>query len=126
MSAANPKKAVAALLPAAIDCGDGVRVKPVTLAVYALLESINSPFLDGRKAGTLELLPSLFIVTHEPGECLGEDIAAKVLQWSDTLDAGALQRINNALAEQVRRILDVARQGAGAVKKKGTMDGSPR
>lgn len=125
MSAANPKKAVAALLPAAIDCG-GASVKPLTLAVYALLESVNSPFLDGRKANALELLPSLYIVTHEPGECLDEDFAAKALQWGDTLDAGALQRINNAVAVQVQRILEVARQPAGKVKKKGTTDGSPR
>ena len=38
----NPKAAIEALFPQPIDCGEGVEVKPFSLATYALLEKIGS------------------------------------------------------------------------------------
>jgi len=38
MSKSNPRKAMAALLPLPIGCGNGVTVKPMTLGMWAALE----------------------------------------------------------------------------------------
>ena len=62
---ANPKKAIAALLPPAIDCGEGASVHPMTLAMWAALERIESPLITGKPAkDTMDLLPSLYLLTH--------------------------------------------------------------
>lgn len=126
MSKANPKKAMAALLPLPLDCGNGVAVRPMTLGMWAALERIGSPMVTGKDAkDALELLPSLYLLTHDPREVLRGDFVAASLAWADTVPVSVLENIQKACAKQMNAVFDVIPE----VKKKtpGEMtDGSRR
>lgn len=127
MSQANPKKAVAAMLPAPIDCGHGVRVLPLSLAHYALLERIGSALVaaERRKASPLELIPSLYIVTRPARETMEavEDLSERALAWAETLPPTVLPKVKDAVAEQIRLMMDVVPQPEEDKKKAGTTAG---
>lgn len=133
MSKENPVKALRALLPRpiAID-GLGVEVRPLSLAAFALLDEIGSPLV--RERGTVPntpfaLLPSLYVLTHDPLDVLagmaGENLLKTALQWADTLPPSALAKIDHAARVQIGVFLDVAPKSK---KEEGTQttDGSPR
>ena len=124
MSRSNPTKAVRALLPVAIR-GDGWEVRPLTLGMFAILERISSPLLDaGAKPQAMDLIPSLYVLTHDPMESLTGDLFEKAISWADTLPPRALAGIRDAVARQVKVVTDVV-PADGDVKKKGPTDGSP-
>lgn len=102
---ANPKKAVRAALPLDLNaCGETIR--PMTLAMWAALERIESPMLPGRTPkDTLDLIPSLYLITHDPHEVFAGNILDLAMQWADTLPCTALAAIREACA---RQIADVA------------------
>lgn len=126
MSEANPEKAVAAIIPEPIVTPEGVEVRPLTLATFALLERIGSPTLVECQTNTLDLIPSLYIMTHDPREVLDRygDLPALAVAWADTLPPHAIGAIEAAAAVQIRRMLDVIADEAGG-KKKPTTAGSP-
>lgn len=122
MSASNPDKAVRALIPEPILTPEGVAVRPLTLGTYALLERVASPVLTGERCDVLGMLPSLYILCHEPAEAhaaLGE-IGARAVAWADTLPPEAIGGIERAATEQVRRMLDVVAQEGDGKKKAAT------
>ena len=118
----NPKKALRSVLPRAIDVGEGYAVRPITLGMYALLERINSPLLTNaaQKGGTLELLPSLFVLTHEPMEALEGDLLAKSVAWADSVSAGIVERIRDAAFKQIQALTDVLPESGKQKKKTAT------
>ena len=126
MSRANPEKALAAILPLAIDCGEGIAVRPMTLGMWAALERIKSPLVTGEDAkDALDLVPSLYLLTHDPREVLRGDLLDAALQWADTVSVDAMARIHKAAARQQLAVFDVIPE----TKKKtsrGTTAGSPR
>lgn len=126
MSKANPRKAVAALLPLPLDCGEGVSVRPMTLGMWAALERIGSPLVTGREpSDTLELLPSLYLLTHDPREVLRGDLLASAIAWADTVTTGAMGRIRSACARQMNAFFDVLPEVEKKKDQSGTTDGSP-
>ena len=121
---ANPKKAIAALMPPVIDCGEGASVLPMTLAMWAALERIESPLITGKSAkDTMDLLPSLYLLTHGAAEILSGNLLAKAYEWADTVSPIVMERIRRACAEQITVITDVIPEGG---KKKLQTAGSPR
>lgn len=118
---------MAALIPEVIRTAYGVEVRPLTLGVFALLERIKSPTLIAcGTVDTLALIPSLYIMTHDPVTVHAEwvDLQAKAVAWADTLPPEAVGGIEVAATEQIRRMIAViAPEGDG--KKKATMGGSP-
>lgn len=121
---ANPKKAIAALMPPAIDCGEGASVHPMTLAMWAALERIESPLITGKPAkDTMDLLPSLYLLTHGAAEILSGNLLAKAYEWADTVSPLVMERIRRACAEQITVVTDVIPEGG---KKKLQTVGSPR
>ena len=107
MSKANPRKAVRALLPES-KSGDGWTVRPLSLATYAILERIKSPLLGVVRAdGVLSLVPSLYVLTHDPLDSLSGDLFGKSVKWADSLPPAALVAIHDACNAQVRAIIDV-------------------
>ena len=64
----NPKAAIEALFPQSIDCGEGVEVKPFSLATYALLEKLGSYIIFPHEPTQEETLRSFYICTHDPKE----------------------------------------------------------
>lgn len=121
---ANPKKAIAALLPPAIDCGEGASVHPMTLAMWAALERIESPLITGKPAkDTMDLLPSLYLLTHGAAEIISGNLLAKAYEWADTVSPLVMERIRRACAEQITVVTNVIPEGG---KKKLLTAGSPR
>ena len=108
MSRSNPRKAVAALLPLPIDCGGGAVVRPMTLGMWAALERIKSPLVTGKAPeDALELLPSLYLLTHDPREVLRGDLLEASVAWADALPVSALAAIRQACDRQCAAVFDV-------------------
>lgn len=102
---ANPKKAVAAAMPLPI--GD---VRPMTLAMWAALEHIDSPLLksatpDGQ--AVLDLLPSLYLLTHDPREIFRANLLDLAMEWADKLPVTAIADIRRAAEAQIRTVAAV-------------------
>lgn len=129
MSEANPVKAMSALIPEPITTPEGVVVRPLTLGVFALLERIKSPTLVRCKTDSLALLPSLYILTHDPREVLERfgELDALAVAWADTLPPHAIGAIEAAAAVQIQRMLDViAPEGDSKKKRPQRLDHLPR
>ena len=126
MSKSNPRKAIAALIPEAIEIpGIDVVVRPLTLAQFAILERLDSPLLKNGKTTTLELLPSLYVLCHEPAESLHGNVMDKAVAWADSLPPNCVELIKDAANRQVKTVVDVVPEVS--VKKKGaTTAGSSR
>lgn len=123
MSEANPRKGVAALLPRTIEVGGGFYVKPLSLGMYAILERIKSPMLDSEaNPDTLEIVPTLYVLTHDPMESLSGNLFEKSVAWADTVDPGMLVRIRDAAVRQIAAMTDVIPEAAK--KKEVTTAGS--
>ena len=98
---ANPKKAVAAAMPLPI--GD---VRPMTLAMWAALEHIDSPLLKSSNPdglAVLDLLPSLYLLTHDPREIFRANLLDLAMQWAVT----AIADIRRAAEAQMRTVAAV-------------------
>ena len=108
MSLANPKKAIAALMPGAITTPEGLVVRPMTLAMYAALERIESPMVTGKEVkDTVELLPSLYLLTHGAEQIFAGNLLALAFDWADTVPVVAMQHIREACYRQMRTVQDV-------------------
>ena len=115
MSKANPRKAMAALLPLAVECPCGATVRPMTLGMWAALERIGSPLVTGEDPkDALELVPSLYLLTHDPREVLRGSFFDDAVAWADTLPVSALAEIRDACYRQMGAMFDVLPE----VKKK--------
>ena len=128
MSRANPKKAMAALLPLTVRAeADGrvYEVRPMTLGMWAALERISSPLVTGAEVrDTLEIIPSLYLLTHDPREVFRGNIIDLAMEWADEQPVGALAAIKAAADAQVAAITDVLPESD--IKKKSQTDGSRR
>ena len=115
MSKTNPRKAMAALLPLAVKCPCGETVRPMTLGVWAALERIGSPLITGEPPkDALELIPSLYLLTHDPREVLASGFFDAAVAWADSLPVTALGEIRDACYRQMDAMGDVLPE----VKKK--------
>lgn len=115
MSRANPRKAIDALMPLSIEAG-GVTIQPMTLGLYAALEKIGSPLLTGETVQTLDWLPTLYLMTHDPEEALVGNLADKAFAWAKTQPVTIVESIRRAALAQMGRVEDVLPQA----KKKRT------
>ena len=123
MSKANPRKAMAALLPTPIKVGD-VEVKPMTLAMYAALERIGSPLVTGVDAkDMIEIIPSAYLLTHGAKEIFRGNLMDLAMSWADTVPVGTLERIKDACYRQIKAVQDVIPEGEE--KKKRPTAGLP-
>ena len=127
MSKSNPRKAMAALLPLAVECPCGATVRPMTLGMWAALERIGSPLVTGvEPKDAFELVPSLYLLTHDPREVLRGDLLEAAVAWADSLPVTALAEIRAACDWQAGAVFDVVPE----IEKKKTgpamTDGSPR
>lgn len=105
---ANPKKTLAALLPLPLEALPGVEVRPMTLGMWAALERIGSPLLDPKaEPSALDLVPSLYLLTHDPREVLRGDFVDAAMAWADTVPVTALAAIREACDRHVRAVSDV-------------------
>jgi hypothetical protein len=128
MSRANPKKAMAALLPLTVRAeADGrvYEVRPMTLGMWAALERISSPLVTGAEVrDTLEIIPSLYLLSHDPREVFRGNIVDLAMAWADEQPVSALEAIKAACDRQICVMTDVIPEADQ--KKKNRTDGSPR
>ena len=99
---------MAALLPLTIGCGNGVTVKPMTLGMWAALERIGSPLVTGEEPkDALELIPSLYLLTHDPREVFAGNVLDLAMQWADTVPVATMDAIRRACYRQMNAAFDV-------------------
>jgi len=111
MSRLNPDKAMAALMPLPIEIAPGVEVRPVTLGMWAALERIKSPLVTGEEPkDTLELIPSLYLLTHDPRIVLNGGLLEAAMAWADTLPVTAMDAIQRACNKHIDAALAVIPQ----------------
>lgn len=124
MSKGNPRKAMAALLPLPIG-----EVKPMTLAMYAALERIESPLVTGvDPKDAVELLPSLYLLTHGAEEIFRGNLLELSFAWADTVPVSKMAEIRAACERQLQVVRDVIPE-VDPKKAKASADttaGSPR
>ena len=126
MSKGNPKKAVAAILPIPIETPEKIEVKPMTLAMYAALERIDSPLVTGEEAkDTAALLPSLYLLTHGAQEIFRGNLVALAFAWADTVPVSTINSVRAACKAQMKVVMDVMPE-AQKKTQKATTDGSQR
>ncbi len=126
MGKANPKKAMAALIPLAIRIDDDTVVRPMTLGMWAALERIESPLVASdrpEKVDALSLIPSLYLLTHGPEAVFEGNILATAMAWADTVPVHMMRLIQDAAFRQIRAASDVIPEDDDDEKKK-RMDGS--
>lgn len=128
MAHENPRKALAALLPLPLSCGDYAGapvVRPMTLGMWAALERIGSPLVTGEEPkDVMDLIPSLYLITHDPREVFAGNVLDAAMRWADTLPVGALDMIRGAAYRQMNAAFDVIPE-EGESKKKRPTGGSP-
>jgi hypothetical protein len=121
MSRANPKKAMAALLPLTVRAeADGrvYEVRPMTLGMWAALERISSPLVTGAAVrDTLEIIPSLYLLTHDPREVFRGNIIDLAMAWADEQPVGAIAAIKAACDKQMGAVMDVIPEAGQKLQK---------
>ena len=129
MSKLNPRKAMASILPLPLRCGScGVTVRPMTLGMWAALERIGSPLVTGGEPkDALELIPSLYLLTHDPREVFRGNVIDLAMQWADTVPPSALAEIRTACYRQMNAAFDVMpEEERKKAKSAATTASSPR
>lgn len=123
MSKQNPRKAIAALIPPAQSV-----IRPMTLGMYAALERIGSPLVTGVEAkDTVELLPSLYLLTHDPREVFKGNVLDLAMQWADTVPVSKMSEIRSACEAQLKAVFDVIPEtDPKKARSAATTDGLPR
>ena len=102
----NPKAAIEALFPQPIDCGEGVEVKPFSLATYALLEKIGSYIIFPHEPTQEETLRSLYICTHDAKEIFKnfDKLTELAFEWASTIRPSMVNTITDAVLKQINLV----------------------
>ena len=113
---------MAALLPLAVKCPCGETVRPLTLGMYAALERIGSPLVTGAvPKDALELIPSLYLLTHDPREVLASGFFDAAMAWADSLPVTALGEIRDACYRQMDAMGDVLPEEKKKTRRRATV-----
>ena len=121
----DPIKAIDAALSPAKDVED-IKVYPITLARYALLELVKSPFVTASKDfTTIAMIPTIFVCCADTAELKKynssniDELKQDAIAFADNIDPKKLGTLIKELDSRVRQLLDVAPQipEDGNVKK---------
>ena len=121
----DPIKAIDAALSPAKDVED-IKVYPITLARYALLELVKSPFVTASKdVTTLAMIPTIYVCCAETAALKKynssniDELKQDAIAFADNIDPKKLGTLIKELDSRVRQLLDVAPQipEDGNVKK---------
>ena len=87
-------------------------VYPITLARYALLELVDSPFIgSGKDMSISNILPSLYIMTHDKSELKGitsrniDSLYDKATEWADDMGIDEIPAIIKEVIEKVQELM---------------------
>lgn len=120
----NPEAALNALFPQSIDCGEGVFVKPFSLATYALLEKIGSYIIFPHEPTQEETLMSFYICTHDAKEVFKkiDNLQDLAIDWAATLRPEMFRKITDAVLKQIEVVKNAMPPEKEGDKKKVVMD----
>ena len=122
----NPKAALDALFPQSIDCGEGVEVKPFSLATYALLEKIGSYVIFPHEPTQEEVLKTLYICTHDAKQVFKDfdKLGDLAFDWASGLRPAMVNTITEAILKQVDAVRRAMPPEEGPEKNPPQTDGS--
>lgn len=110
----DPKAAINAILDDETTINH-TTVYPITLARYALLELVESPFIgSGKDMSISNILPSLYIMTHDKSELKGitsrniDSLYEKATEWADEMGIDEIPEIIKEVIEKVQELMKVA------------------
>ena len=108
----DPKSAINAILDDETTI-KSTTVYPITLARYALLELVDSPFIgSGKDMSISNILPSLYIMTHK-SELKGitsrniDSLYEKATEWADDMGIDEIPEIIKEVIEKVHELMKV-------------------
>lgn len=122
----NPKAAIEALFPQSIDCGEGVEVKPFSLATYALLEKIGSYIIFPHEPTQEETLRSFYICTHDAKDVFAnlDKLDELAFDWASTLTPKMVKTITDSIFKQINVVKEAMPPEQETDEKKAATDGS--
>lgn len=104
---AEPKIVVDAVLSEGLAQEQQVKLYPVTIRRYALLEKLKSPFIFAdTEFNVNNVVPTAFVMSRTPDElktyCTkpSEDIVQAAFDWAESLDIDDLPKMLSALSDQ--------------------------
>ena len=121
----DPIKAIDAALSPAKDIED-IKVYPITLARYALLELVKSPFVTASKDfTTIAMIPTIYVCCADTAQLRKynssniDELNQDAIAFADNIDPKKLGMLIKELDSRIRQLLDVAPQipEDGNVKK---------
>ena len=122
----NPKAAIDALLESTVEAG-ALKVHPLTVARYALLELVESPLvtLKGESLNVLDVIPSIYIMCSE-AKVLSkynsrtlEKLKEDAFEWAEeSVTAGSVPLVVNMLAQKLLDLRRIAPEAVTDSKKK--------
>ena len=106
----DPKAAINAILDDETTINH-TTVYPITLARYALLELVDSPFIgSGKDMSISNILPSLYIMTHK-SELKGitsrniDSLYEKATEWADDMGIDEIPEIVKEIIDRVNDLM---------------------
>ena len=124
----NPRTAVDAILDSEKTI-NGTTVYPMTLARYALLELIESPFVTPNVKFTINnLVPSFFICCSPIDQLKGinsknlDKLNDRALEWAETLPQSAIDELIPAIMEALGLIKKLTPQNGDDQSKKAAAE----
>ena len=124
----NPKTAVDAILDSDKTI-NGITIYPMTLARYALLELVESPFVTPNvKFSISNLVPSFFICCAPLERIKGinsknlDKLNDRALEWAETLPQTAIDKLIPAIMESLGLIKKLTPQNGEDQSKKAAAE----
>lgn len=109
----DPQSAINAILDDETT-DNGIKVYPITLARYALLELVESPFITaGTDMSISKMLPSLYIMTHGKDDLKGitsrniDVIYEKATEWADEMGMDEIPEIVKQVIDKIQELMKV-------------------
>lgn len=106
------------ILDSEIKLPDNIEVKKLSMARYALMELVESPFIVTDKKFTIDnLLDTFFIMTCDKSDLKGinsknlDVLHDKAIEFAEELDPKVTSLLIDAIAEKMGLIKDTAPQG---------------
>ena len=122
----NPKAAIDALLESTVQAG-ALKVYPLTVARYALLELIESPLvlLKEKKLSVVDVIPSIYVMTAEASTLSKynsrniDKLKEDAFEWAeDGVTAASVPLVVNMLAQKLLDLRRIAPEEVVDNKKK--------
>ena len=124
----DPKVAVDAILENEFEI-DGLKIYPITLGRYALLEILKSPFIySDIQFQVSTMLPSVYVMCNDIKELSKynsdniNELKQKSMIWAEEKDIKNVDKIISAVIKRMKQLNEVSPQSSDDDKKKVSQD----